>query len=82
MLRARGRCGSSESKRDALEMVLCDMVGSIEVEGFARRGIVEKDAFDGCFPAPAWDGGTDISKDVLEVAGTHRPTCACLGAGF
>ena len=72
MLRARGGCGSNESKRDALEMVLRDVVGSIEVEGFARRGIVEKNAFDRCFPAPAWDGDTDIPEDVLEVAGTHK----------
>lgn len=63
-------------------MVLCDMIGGIEVESFAWGGAVEKDLLDGCLAAPTCDGGIDMSEGFMEIASMGGRTCACLGGGF
>ena len=40
-------------RRDALEVVLGDLGGSLEVEGFPGDAVSEEDLLDGCLAAPA-----------------------------
>ena len=40
-------------RRDALEVVLGDLGGGLEVEGFSGDAVAEEDFLDGCLAAPA-----------------------------
>ena len=40
-------------RRDALEVVLGDLGGGLEVEGFPGDAVSEEDLLDGCLAAPA-----------------------------